>query len=162
MDRIANCEANLTHRLQSLGNLAGYEPSATSREAREALLAKLGKIESGFHSKMSDDFNTPDAITAVFELVNEANQYLQQEVTESVVLETFLAKLRKFDEVLGLLPLPAAQAGLLDEEVDRLIEERNEARRTRNWARADEIRDLLAEQGILLEDTPQGIRWRRK
>ncbi|MBJ6361010.1 cysteine--tRNA ligase [Paenibacillus sp. GCM10012307] len=162
VDRIANCEANLEHRLQALGSLAHQEPSAIGLEAREAVLARLEEIEAAFHSKMSDDFNTPDAITAVFELVNEANQYLQREVAEAVVLKTLLAKLRKFDDALGVLPLPQAQPELLDEEVDRLIEERIEARRTKNWARADEIRDALADQGILLEDTPQGIRWRRK
>jgi cysteinyl-tRNA synthetase len=63
------------------------------------------------------------------------------------------------DAVLGLLP---PEEGLLDEEVERLIAERSDARKAKNWARADEIRDLLTQQGILLEDTPQGLRWRRK
>jgi len=63
--------------------------------------------------------------------------------------------------ILGLLP-EEAEAELLDDEIDALIAERIAARANRNFARADEIRDLLAERGILLEDTPQGIRWRRK
>lgn len=158
-DRISNCETNLEHRLAALPAVGQPEqPSA----AAAGVLERLEAIEAAYHSKMSDDFNTPDAITAVFELVNEANLYLQQEVAEAPVLEMMLTKLRRFDEVLGLLPLKQAEQGLLDEEIDRLIEERRQAREGKNWTRADEIRDLLAEQGIVLEDTPQGIRWRRK
>ncbi|WP_270167853.1 cysteine--tRNA ligase [Paenibacillus sp. SYP-B4298] len=159
VERISNCEANLEHRLAALPSIG--QPEQPTELAAE-VLKRLEGIEAGFHSKMSDDFNTPDAITAVFELVNEANQYLQQEVAEAVVLEALLAMLRRFDEVLGLLPQKQAEHGLLDEEVDLLIAERNTARQEKNWARADEIRDLLAGQGIVLEDTPQGIRWRRK
>jgi cysteinyl-tRNA synthetase len=72
-----------------------------------------------------------------------------------------MAQIEAMDNILGLLP-QTADSALLDEEVDALIEERAAARLNRNWARADEIRDLLADRGILLEDTPQGIRWRRK
>jgi cysteinyl-tRNA synthetase len=64
------------------------------------------------------------------------------------------------DSILGILPKRSEE--LLDEEIERLIRERTEARKNKNWARADEIRDLLQEQGIILEDTPQGVRWRRK
>jgi len=64
------------------------------------------------------------------------------------------------DRVLGILP--ETEEPLLDEEIERLIQERTEARKAKNWARADEIRDLLMRRGILLEDTPQGVRWRRK
>ncbi|XEC94673.1 cysteine--tRNA ligase [Paenibacillus tarimensis] len=160
VERIRNCEQNLRHRLKALGSLAEITavPAAEDAEWNDRLEA----IRTGFHEKMSDDFNTPDAITALFELVSEANQYLQREVVEAWKLEALLGLFQEIDDVLGLLPPTAEEAGLLDEEVDRLIVERTEARKTKNWARADEIRDLLAEQGIVLEDTPQGIRWRRK
>jgi cysteinyl-tRNA synthetase len=64
------------------------------------------------------------------------------------------------DSVLGILEKP--QTELLDEEIESLMAQRIEARKTKNWAKADEIRDLLTEKGIVLEDTPQGMRWRRK
>ena len=110
---------------------------------------------------MDDDFNTPDAITVLFDLITEANQYLQRPVVSPQGTLAFLGLMDAMDQVLGLLPKPQAE-GLLDDQVDALIAERTEARLTKNWQRADEIRDILAEQGILLEDTPQGIRWRRK
>ncbi|MNC80940.1 Cysteine--tRNA ligase [compost metagenome] len=76
-------------------------------------------------------------------------------------MQAFLDVLEQMDEVLGLIPPQSAEADLLDEEIEQLIVERTEARQSKNWARADEIRDLLTEKGIALEDTPQGIRWRR-
>jgi cysteinyl-tRNA synthetase len=110
---------------------------------------------------MQDDFSTPDAITAWFGIVSEANTYLQREaVSESDLL--FLSELmEEMNGILGLLP-EAEEAELLDEAIDALIAERTAARAQRNFARADEIRDLLAQRGIVLEDTAQGIRWRRK
>jgi cysteinyl-tRNA synthetase len=109
---------------------------------------------------MNDDFNTPDAISAVFELVSEANLYMQRERVTAETLELLMETLRTFDDVLGVLP--GEEAELLDEEIEALIAERMTARKAKEWARADEIRDLLTEKGIYLEDTPQGIRWRRK
>jgi len=100
-------------------------------------------------------------VTALFDLVSEANQALKREVLSGAVIRVLLDELEAIDRVLGFLP-PADAAKLEDEEVERLIAERTEARRNKNWARADEIRDLLAERGIILEDTPQGVRWRRK
>lgn len=148
--RVDNCIGALRHRLQSA------EEGAADAEVVEAV--RLAKEQ--FEAKMNDDFNTPDAITAVFELVSAANTYLNSERVTSGSLERFMHQFAAMDGVLGILA-PEAE-GLLDEEVDRLIAERTEARKAKNWARADEIRDLLTERGILLEDTAQGIRWRRK
>ncbi|PZD96903.1 cysteine--tRNA ligase [Paenibacillus sambharensis] len=163
VERIANCAANLQHRLAALGDrvaAAGGADDSLSTGLPE-LDEKLAEIRTRFHAKMSDDFNTPDAVTAVFDLVSEANLYLKREVVSGNVLQVLIKMLESFDSVLGFVHTQAVD-GLLDEEIDRLIEERTEARQSKNWARADEIRDLLAEQGIVLEDTPQGIRWRRK
>ena len=110
---------------------------------------------------MSDDFNTPDAITSVFDLVGEANQYLNRADAAPSGIHALLTLLERMDAVLGLLPQEAG-AELLDADIEQLIVERTEARASKNWARADEIRDLLTELNIVLEDTPQGIRWRRK
>ncbi|SEG77910.1 cysteine--tRNA ligase [Paenibacillus sp. UNC499MF] len=150
LDRIQNCVINLKHRL----GIAQEDALDDQVEAR------VKEIETQFISKMDDDFNTPDAITAVFDLVTEANRVLQQERVSAATLRLIMGRFRNFDSVLGILAREEDE--LLDEEVEGLIEERNEARRAKNWARADEIRDLLTEKGIFLEDTPQGIRWRRK
>jgi cysteinyl-tRNA synthetase len=148
-ERIHNCYTNLKHRLNA----------ASQGDADEGIRARIAEIHATFEEKMNDDFNTPDAITAMFEIVAEANQYLQNERVTAANVQLYLDALARMDAVLGLLP---PEEGLLDEEVERLIAERSDARKAKNWARADEIRDLLTQQGILLEDTPQGLRWRRK
>jgi cysteinyl-tRNA synthetase len=110
---------------------------------------------------MSDDFNTPDAITAIFELVAETNALLGTATSvDSHVLQQIDTLFAQMDQVLGILP--ATENGLLDADVERLIAERTQARKSRDFALADLIRDQLAAQGIILEDTPQGIRWRRE
>lgn len=148
--RIENCLANIKHRLST----------APEGEVAEEILHAVAEVQRQFELKMNDDFNTPDAITAVFELVSAANPYLQQaEVTRSS-LQLLLERFETMDKVLGILAQPAEQ--LLDQEIEQLIIDRTEARKSKNWARADEIRDLLTEKGITLEDTAQGIRWRRK
>ncbi|GGE01218.1 cysteine--tRNA ligase [Paenibacillus nasutitermitis] len=153
VERIANCYGNLHHRLAVAVNEQG--------EGAAALRARVEAIQAQFQAKMDDDFNTPDAITAVFDLVSEANLYLQRPVAAAEELQILISAFEAFDKVLGLLPA-AGEGELHDSEIDALIVERTEARTTKNWKRADEIRDLLAGHGIVLEDTPQGIRWRRK
>ncbi|SFM33368.1 cysteinyl-tRNA synthetase [Paenibacillus sp. 1_12] len=148
--RIENCLANIKHRLTTAGD----------GEVAEEIAHAVNEVQRQFELKMNDDFNTPDAITAVFELVSAANPYVQQpEVTRSS-LQLLLERFETMDQVLGILAQPAEQ--LLDQEIEQLIVDRTEARKSKNWARADEIRDLLTEKGITLEDTAQGIRWRRK
>lgn len=151
LERIQNANDNLKHRLATASVIGEIESALTERIAATA---------SQFVEKMNDDFNTPDAITAVFDLVAEANLYLQQERVNAAALQMFLDQLQIFDQTLGILSKQADE--LLDEEIEQLIVDRTEARKSKNWARADEIRDLLTEKGIFLEDTPQGIRWRRK
>ncbi|WP_028552036.1 cysteine--tRNA ligase [Paenibacillus sp. UNC451MF] len=148
--RIENCIANIKHRLAS----------APEGPAAEAVVSSAADILNQFEAKMNDDFNTPDAITSVFELVNVANPYVQQENVTSGSLNLLLEHFEKMDSILGILS--KAEEELLDDEIEQLIVERTEARKSKNWARADEIRDLLTERGIVLEDTAQGIRWRRK
>lgn len=152
VERIANAVVNLNHRLKAVGDTGG--------EATPELITKLEAIRQLFHDKMQDDFNTPDAITAIFEWVNEVNSLLKQAVVNSADL---IAAKQVFDEMNKVLRIYTDEsAELPSEDVERLITERTEARKNKNWARADEIRDLLDAQGIVLEDTPQGMRWRRK
>ncbi|MCM3273236.1 cysteine--tRNA ligase [Paenibacillus elgii] len=147
--RIENCLSALKHRLKT----------AEAGEVDPEIAAAVRNAQQQFESKMNDDFNTPDAITAVFELVNAANPYINREQVTAPTLELLLKQFEAMDQVLGILA-PEAE-DLLDEEIEQLIVERTEARKTKNWARADEIRNLLTERGIVLEDTAQGIRWRR-
>ncbi|GBF77012.1 cysteine--tRNA ligase [Paenibacillus sp. 598K] len=158
VERIRNCRDNLQHRLQAMR----VESDRPLPGPKPELSERIRQIRETFQLKMNDDFNTPDAITAWFELVSEANQYLQRDVVSAQDLEALLALTSALDRVLGLLPIEQEADGLAAEEVERLIEERIAARKAKDWARADELRDQLADAGIVLEDTPQGIRWRRK
>ena len=157
VERIETCVANVKHRLKVLGAEAA---EAADANGSHELSERLEAIRGEFHAKMEDDFSTPDAITAVFELVSEANLYLQRERANAAVLKALLALFDEMNDILGILS--DGEEALLDGEIEQLIVERVEARKAKNWARADEIRDLLTERGIVLEDTPQGIRWRRK
>ncbi len=150
VDRIANAVNNVKHRLSA---------SDQASPVDESLNKRLTEIRHLFHEKMQDDFNTPDAITAIFEWVNEANLLLQKEVVAKASLEALLDLFNEMNEVLRIY---WKEEELVDADIDQLITERVEARQNKNWARADEIRDLLSAQGIMLEDTPQGMRWRRK
>ncbi|TDF91432.1 cysteine--tRNA ligase [Paenibacillus piri] len=149
LTRIENCLANVKHRLAA----------AESGEAASDVVLAVDEARRQFAAKMDDDFNTPDAVTAIYELVNAANLHLQQERVTAGSLELLLGQFEAMDRILGILV--QADEDLLDEEIEQLIADRTEARKTKNWARADEIRDLLTERGIILEDTAQGIRWRR-
>ena len=114
---------------------------------------------SKFIQEMNDDFNTANAISVLFELAKDANRYLENKQTDTTVIDVFI---ELFEEITGVLGLKLETEELLDEEIEQLIEERVQARKDRNFSRADEIRDLLDEKGIILEDTPQGTRWKRK
>lgn len=155
VERISNCYTNLQHRLKSA------EQAAEQGEATAELIAELVKIKQTFSDKMNDDFNTPDAITALFELVSLANTQMQAADLNAASLQALKGSFDDLNEVLGLLPAQEEEQSL-DAQVEALIVERTEARASKNWARADEIRDLLQAMNIVLEDTPQGIRWRRK
>jgi cysteinyl-tRNA synthetase len=152
VERIANAVTNLKHRLETSTEGDGKIPAE--------LQEKLEQIHAHFREKMDDDFNTPDAITALFEWVSETNRVLQQDVVNKAELQLLQDTFHGLNSVLRLYSEVGEE--LLDEEIEQLIAERVEARKGKNWGRADEIRDLLASKGILLEDTAQGMRWRRK
>lgn len=121
-------------------------------------LAELAALKARFIEEMDDDFNAANGITVVYEAAKWLNNYSEQETVSLAVLTNAL---EEFMKMLAVFGIEFQTAGLLDEEVDQLIEERNQARKDKNFARSDEIRDQLKEQGIILEDTPQGVRWRR-
>ena len=108
--------------------------------------------------RSDDDFNTADAIAAVFELVKFANTYAK-EGSSKAFAELLQEKIEGLCKILGIVTEKKAE--LLDEEIEQLIAERQAARKAKNFARADEIRGLLSEKGILLEDTREGVKWKR-
>lgn len=153
LGRIKTC---LT-KLSELKEKAGEDDIS---ESESKALTEAGGFKTRFEEAMDDDFNTADAVAAVFDLVKFINTNADEDSSKGYIeeLEDVLCRLL---EVLGL-GTDTGSEELLDEEVDNLIQERNEARKNKDFARADEIRDLLIEKGILLEDTRDGVRWKRK
>ena len=127
-------------------------------ENEKALLAEAEAFNGQFEKAMDDDFNTADAVAAVFDLVRFANTNLSEE-SSSAFAAGLLEQLLTLTDVLGLIALPKAE--ILDKEIEDLITERQEARKVRNFARADEIRDELLAKGIILKDTREGVKWKR-
>ena len=150
LNRILTANQNLEHRKQTSMDLVNHD---------EEWLNKVEQLKKQFEQDMDDDFNTANAISTLFELAKEANVYIELEQTSSTVIEAFQQSISSMLLILGIKAEETQE--LLDEEVETLIEERNEARKKRDFARADEIRDQLKEQNIILEDTPQGVRWKR-
>lgn len=150
LERIRTSYANLAHRLEAAPELGDHA---------DIWLHKIEEVKTQFVKSMDDDFNTANGIAALFELSSLANTYLMEAHTEANVLENFMSTLKELAGVLGIEM--DVQKEVLDEEIDALIEERIQARQNKDFARADEIRDQLKEMNILLEDTAQGIRWKR-
>ncbi|MFD1738262.1 cysteine--tRNA ligase [Bacillus salitolerans] len=149
-ERIQTSYENLKHRIQTSSNLA---------EDNGVWLEKISDIRQSFIKEMDDDFNTANAISILFELSKTANLYLMEKNTSEEVIQTFI---HLFDDLAGVLGLSLIrQKEMLDDEIEALIEKRVEARKNRDFALADQIRDQLKEMNIILEDTAQGIRWRR-
>ena len=145
--RMENCKENLVYL-----TTAGAEGAMTSAE--EEQLAAYDKYRQDFIRVMDDDLNTADAISAVFELVTAINTAVKDGATREFAQKS-LDTLMEFADVLGLLQGKADEG--VDDEIQKLVDERQEARKAKNFARADEIRDLLKEKGITLKDTPQGV-----
>ena len=151
LERIVTCADQLKHLLESA---QGEEKS----QAEQALEEEIQGYVKKYEESMEDDFNTADAIAAVFELVKFANTHTGADSTKAFVQELFDTIVRLSD-VLGLIV--DKEAEVLDEDIERLIEERQAARKEKNFKRADEIRDQLAAMGIILKDTREGVQWKR-
>lgn len=153
--------ANGLERLRTSFNNTKHRLSVTAElgAADDEWLTKIDAVRTAFETAMDDDFNTANAISQLFELSHVANVYLNEANTTTTVLEALLQAFTKLGDVLGLVF--EQQEELLDAEIDALLEERIQARKDRNFARADEIRDMLQGMGIILEDTRQGTRWKR-
>lgn len=136
-----------------------FENAVEAQSEDERQVTELEQLEMRFIKEMDDDFNTANGITVVYELAKWINTYLEQPTVSKTILSKSEALFTQWLSIFGIL---FTTAEMLDEEIEQLIEERTQARKNRDFARSDEIRDQLKEKGILLDDTPQGTRWRRE
>ena len=127
-------------------------------ESEVASLEEARSFMKKYEEAMEDDFNTADAISAIFEMVKYTNTNANADSSKAFV-DALYAQLDKMAEICGLILEKKAE--ILDEEIEKLIQERQDARKQKNFARADEIRNQLLEQGIVLEDTREGVKWKR-
>ena len=147
------------HRCSS--NLKDRKAAAqteTATDAEKELLAQAQEFVKKFEEAMDDDFNTADALAAIFELVKFANTNVS-EASSAEFAGALLDTMVKLCDVLGLKAVKTEE--ILDKEIEDLIAERQEARKAKNFARADEIRDELLAKGIILKDTREGVKWKR-
>ena len=151
LERILNATDNLKHLIASV---ATEEMSAEEKEA----FSKTDAYVEEFEKAMDDDFNTADAIAAIFELVKYANTTATAESSKEY-LRGVLDRIVKLGDVLGLILDKKEE--LLDADIEKLIEERQAARKAKDFARADAIRDELLEKGIILKDTREGVQWKK-
>ena len=152
LDRLYTCRDNLQFALSQAAD--GTSP------ADAALLAALDQRKAKFIAAMDDDLNTADAIAALFELVRDINVAVAADEKPGKAALAAAAELfGELTDVLGLLYERKNED--LDSEIEALIEARTAARKAKNWAEADRIRDELKARNIVLEDTPQGVKWHR-
>ncbi len=149
LERLKTSYQNLKHRREASANLTDND---------QEWLTKVTTLHDEFVRDMDDDFNTANGITKLFDLSKLANMYLIEKNTSIVVIDAFM---REFEVLFGILGLTLEADQLLDEEIEALIEQRIQARKDRNFQLSDQIRDQLKDMNIILEDTPQGTRWKR-
>ena len=151
LERIVTAVANLKHLLEE-----GKEENLT--DAEKELLKEMPEFRKKFEEAMDDDLNTADAISAIFELVKFANTNADENSSKAFA-EAVRNEIISLSDILGLIVEKEEEN--LDQEIEKLIEERQAARKARDFKRADEIRDELLSQGIILEDTREGVKWKR-
>ena len=148
MSRMRNAKSNLKHLIAT--------GSGTMTDAEKEALAGYDKYRQEFIKAMDDDLNTADAISAVFELITAINTAVRDGASKEFAQKS-LDTLMELASVLGLLQQEFEEEVVIDDQLQALIDERQEARKAKNFARADEIRDLLNARGLILKDTPQGV-----
>ena len=152
LNRLYTCRDSLDFELK---NAADAE-----HDGDKAIIDGFDKYREQFISAMDDDLNTADAIASIFELVRDINTNVVSKTPSKALVEGAIAM---FDELTGVLGLVYnRKTETLDSDVEALIEARTNARKEKNWAEADRIRDQLKEMGIVLEDTAQGVKWHRE
>ncbi|HHW91205.1 MAG TPA: cysteine--tRNA ligase [Firmicutes bacterium] len=166
-ERLQNAREGMEQVLGRGDDLPPQPPEGELKERARNLRDRAGEAVTKFVEAMDDDFNTALAIGILFDLTREINSFLRQPVAtpgEKAALARAREVFQTIGGVLGLLPAPekAAAEGLVNELLQLIIDVRQEARSRKDFALADSIRERLGQLGIILEDTPQGIRYRRK
>ncbi|MFU2401775.1 MAG: cysteine--tRNA ligase [Clostridiales bacterium] len=152
LNRLYTCRDSLDFELKNA--------SDAEHDGDKAIVDGFDKYREQFISSMDDDLNTADAIASIFELVRDINTNVVGKTPSKALVEGAIAM---FDELTGVLGLVYnRKTDTLDSDVEALIEARTNARKEKNWAEADRIRDQLKEMGIVLEDTAQGVKWHRE
>lgn len=144
--------------IYNLENLLDEVRTTHITDEEKKYLQSLNKYKEKYIEKMDDDFNTADAITAIFDLIKDVNINVNIDSSKELIIGC-LNLIRELGKPLGMLQKSTKVN--LDDEIQKLVNERQQARKDKNWALADKIRDDLKSRGIVLEDTPQGIRWHK-
>lgn len=152
LNRLYTCRDSLDFELKNA--------SDAEHDGDRAIIDGFGKYREQFIDAMDDDLNTADAIASIFELVRDINTNVVGKTPSKALVEDAISV---FDELTGVLGLVYnRKTETLDSDIEALIEARTNARKEKNWAEADRIRDQLKEMGIVLEDTAQGVKWHRE
>ena len=157
-EKLQDAANNLHHLQNTFGNLAYRLKDAQAGEDA-GVAAKIAEFKAAFTAAMDDDINVQNGIAVVYELAKYANVYAQQPTVVKGAVESLQTLLQALVAVFGI---KLAVATIADEEIEALIEKRNQARQAKDFALSDQIRDDLKAQGIILEDTPQGTRYRKE
>lgn len=156
LERIQTAMENLSYLMKQKHERQAEDADISSEE--NEVIKKLEKINEEFDQAMEDDFNTADAVTAIFEAVKTANIYVNAESSYALTAKVF-EKIKQLCMILGIEPMKKEES--LDDEIEQMIEERQKARKDKNFKKADEIRDKLLDMGIVLEDTREGVKWKK-
>ena len=158
MESSKNALERIQTAVDNLKFIADHAAVSELTEEEAKWIKETDKFEEDFDRSMDDDFNTADAIAAVFDLVKYANTQTG-EGSSRAFAQALCDRIQSLCDILGIITEKKEE--LLDEDIEGLIEERQAARKAKNFARADEIRNLLLEKGIILEDTREGVKWKR-
>ncbi len=153
LERIKNCNTDLQHYIDNSAESA-------VKENEKELLNELDKFRVQFETAMDDDFNTADAISAIYELV----RFINKSIKDNVSKEFALKEMEMFGKFCGVLGINKEKEKVEDEDtalIEELIAKRTEAKKNKNFAEADAIRDKLTEMGVTIKDTRQGVQWFR-
>ena len=156
---LAEAKTNLQKLKTAVDNLRYRKNDSEKSDVETEIREKFSALKNRFIEAMDDDFNTQNGIAVIYEMAKLLNVYSEKATVSLETIEYLLDGFSKAAEVFGIKF--EEETELLDEKIEALIEERIAARKARNFARSDEIRDMLKEKGVILEDTPQGTRWKR-